>query len=130
MDARTLLASAARLRPRGTAAFCGPRRLTYPDLLGQAARLADDLESAGARPGDRVAALFANCHLYLACYAAALERGLVLLPINLKQSPSETRAILDYEITGRGDDLRVDVVSSLLPEEIADLKNCNQGLSS
>ena len=96
MDARTLLASAARLRPRGTAAFCGPRRLTYPDLLGQAARLADDLESAGARPGDRVAALFANCHLYLACYAAALERGLVLLPINLKQSPSETRAILEH----------------------------------
>jgi len=96
MDARSLLASAARLRPRGTAALCGPLRLTYPGLLGLASRLADCLESAGARPGDRVAALFPNCHLYLACYAAALERGLVLMPLNPRLSPAETHAILEH----------------------------------
>lgn len=36
--------------------------------------------------------------------------------------PEESRPILDYEITNSGDDVRVDVVYPLLPEEIADLK--------
>ena len=39
----------------------------------------------------------------------------------------ETRAILDYEITGAGDKMRVDVVYPLLPEEIADLQHGYQG---
>jgi hypothetical protein len=36
--------------------------------------------------------------------------------------PEETRHLLDYQITGGGDDMRVDVIYSLLPEEIADLE--------
>ncbi|SPE57093.1 hypothetical protein SBV1_2630009 [Verrucomicrobia bacterium] len=36
--------------------------------------------------------------------------------------PEETRSILDYEITGGRDTMRVEVVFSLLPREIADLK--------
>jgi hypothetical protein len=39
--------------------------------------------------------------------------------------PDETRSILDYEITGSGHKMRVDVVYSLLPEEIANLKHGN-----
>jgi len=35
--------------------------------------------------------------------------------------PGETRPILDYQITGAQDNLRVEVVFSLLPQEIADL---------
>jgi hypothetical protein len=42
----------------------------------------------------------------------------------------ETRPILDYEITGNGDSMRVEVVFSLLPEEIADLKHGTQGLEA
>jgi hypothetical protein len=44
--------------------------------------------------------------------------------------PKETRSILDYEITGNGDSMRVEVVFSLLPEEIADLKHGTQGLEA
>jgi hypothetical protein len=42
----------------------------------------------------------------------------------------ENRSLLDYEITGSGANMRVDVVYSLSPEEIADLKNSNQGLGA
>src|SRR5437667_4288775 len=44
--------------------------------------------------------------------------------------PEETRSILDYEITGGGDNMRVEVVFSLLEEEIVDLKHGNQGLEA
>jgi len=42
-------------------------------------------------------------------------------------NPEETRSILDYAITGNGDNMRVDVVFSLLPEEIVNLENGSQG---
>jgi len=44
--------------------------------------------------------------------------------------PKETRSILDYEITGNGDNMRVEVVFSLLPEEIADLHHSTQGFEA
>src|SRR5260370_513063 len=44
--------------------------------------------------------------------------------------PQEIRSLLDYEITGGSDNMRVDVVYSLLPEEIAGLKHGNQGLEA
>jgi hypothetical protein len=40
--------------------------------------------------------------------------------------PGETRSILDYEITGGGGNLRVDVLYPLMPEEVADLKHGDQ----
>jgi hypothetical protein len=45
-----------------------------------------------------------------------IERKLALFP-------DESRPVLDYEITGSGDDMRVDVVYSLSAQEIADLKH-------
>ena len=41
--------------------------------------------------------------------------------------PEETRPILDYEITGGGESMRVEVVFSLLPHEVAELKDGNPG---
>ena len=42
----------------------------------------------------------------------------------------ESRSILDYEITGSGDNLRIEVAFSLLPEEIANLNHGNQGIEA
>ena len=41
--------------------------------------------------------------------------------------PEETRPILDYQITGGQDNLRVEVIFSLLPQEVADLGPDDQG---
>jgi hypothetical protein len=43
--------------------------------------------------------------------------------------PEENRSLLDYEITGAGAKMRVDVVYSLSPEEMAHLKQSDQGLA-
>jgi hypothetical protein len=40
--------------------------------------------------------------------------------------PGETRPILDYQVTGSQDNLRVEVVFALLPQEIADLEPGDQ----
>ncbi len=95
IDPLSLLSAAAR---RGSAARvrCGPRRLAYADLRDLAGRIDRDLTQAGARPGDRVAALFPNCHLFLACYFAALEGGRILVPLNTRLAPAETRAVLEH----------------------------------
>ena len=44
--------------------------------------------------------------------------------------PEENRLLLDYEITGAGANMRVDVIYSLSADEMADLKQSNQGLAS
>ena len=56
--------------------------------------MAQALRAAGARPGDRVAAFFPNCHLFLAAYYAALKADLALMPMNLRLAPAEREAVL------------------------------------
>jgi acyl-CoA synthetase (AMP-forming)/AMP-acid ligase II len=96
MDALSLLAAAARRRPRGAAVRCGRRDISYAALAALARRGGEALERAGARPGDRVAALLPNCHLYLACYFGALQAGFVLVPLNTRLAQGEMRAILAH----------------------------------
>jgi fatty-acyl-CoA synthase len=96
VDPRSLLTDAARRRPCGVAVLCGAARLEYPALERLSEGLARALRGAGAAPGDRVAALFPNCHLYLAAYFAALQAESVLVPLNLRLLPSEQRAILEH----------------------------------
>jgi acyl-CoA synthetase (AMP-forming)/AMP-acid ligase II len=95
VDPSTLLESAARRR-RTDAILCGRARLDYAGLHDLTRRIGRQLQTLGARPGDRVAALFHNCHLFLATYFAALERRLVLVPINIRLAPREVRAILEH----------------------------------
>ena len=94
-DPVSMLAAAARRR-QGVAVRCGGEALDYAALRDLAGVIGRDLERAGAAPGDRVAALFPNCHLYLATYFAALEAGLILVPLNLRLAQTEQRAILAH----------------------------------
>ena len=70
--------------------------MDYAGLKVLSGRIGATLLRLGASPGDRVAALFPNCHLYLATYFGALESGLVLVPLNIRLAPRETRAILEH----------------------------------
>ncbi len=95
MDPLALLDTACR-GDRRPAVLCGRTRLDYRELRDLAERIGRALETEGARPGERVAALFHNCHLYLACYFAALLRRYVLVPLNVRLSRREMRAILEH----------------------------------
>jgi acyl-CoA synthetase (AMP-forming)/AMP-acid ligase II len=96
MDSSDLLATAARRDPRHAAVLCGDRRLTYPELERLSRRMAATLLAAGSRPGDRIAAFFPNCHLFMAAYFATLGEGLILVPMNLRLHPREVGAILEH----------------------------------
>ena len=94
MDVRTLLDEAARTQPERPAIHCSGRAWTYADVAAIRDRMAAGLRAAGARRGDRIAAFFPNCHLYLAAYYAAIEAELVLMPMNLRLAPPEIEAVL------------------------------------
>ena len=96
MNPASLLGDAARRHTAGVAVRCGDLALGYPDLLRLSGTMARAFEREGASPGDRVAALFPNCHLYLAAYFAALTSGVVLVPLNTRLHPHETAAILRH----------------------------------
>ena len=74
--------------------------MTYADLARLAERIQEDLDRAGCRPGDRIGALFPNCHLYLATYFAALQGGFVLAPLNTRLLPREIETILGHSGAG------------------------------
>jgi len=70
--------------------------LTVESLQAVVDSLSEALRQAGARPGDRVAALFPNCHLHLAAYFAALQERLILAPLNLRWQASEISEVLRH----------------------------------
>src|SRR5260221_3398344 len=98
MDPRAWLSTASHRHGR-PAVFCGGSALSYADIEKLAQSIARALSGRGAVAGDRVAALFPNCHLYLATYFAALQSGLVLVPLNTRLAPPELRAILEHSGT-------------------------------
>ena len=81
--------------PGKTAVVCGDQRFTYAEFAERAGRLAGALHDAGVTPGDRVAFLSLNCHRLLEAYYGVLEAGAVLLPLNIRLSPSELTHILN-----------------------------------
>ena len=80
--------------PEKEAVICGSHRLTYAQFADRSACLAGALIGAGARPGDRIAFLSANCHHLLEAYYGVLEAGCVLLPLNIRLAPHELAFVL------------------------------------
>ena len=86
---------AAQQFPNKVGVICGNERLTYSKFASRAERLAGALRELGIQPGDRVAYLSGNCHRLLEAYYGVLEAGAVLLPLNIRLTPSELAYILN-----------------------------------
>ncbi|MCX8507410.1 MAG: AMP-binding protein, partial [Rhodobacteraceae bacterium] len=67
----------------------GGAGLSYRDFLTQTARYAHGLRAAGLRPGDRLALQLDKSPAMLAVIAAAIQAGVVFLPLNPAYTPSE-----------------------------------------
>ena len=91
----TMLDKAIKLWPTREAVVCGNLRLTYADFARRAHNLAQVLLYLDLKPGDRVAILHNNCHVFLEAYYAAAYAGLILTPINHRLSTKELRFILE-----------------------------------
>jgi fatty-acyl-CoA synthase len=74
---------------------CGDVRLTYGEYCERANRLSNALTELGVRRGERVAWLGYNCHRLLEAYYGVVQIGAVLLPLNIRLTPSEIAFILN-----------------------------------
>jgi long-chain acyl-CoA synthetase len=77
-----VLAGAARRYGDRPAFVRHDERLTYAELAGRAARLANGLVAHGVRPGERVALRMPNCLEYPVAYYGVLLAGAVFVPVN------------------------------------------------
>jgi fatty-acyl-CoA synthase len=71
-------------------------RYTYADFYRRARRLAEALQRAGLRPGDRVATLMWNHHAHLEAYFGIPCAGGVLHTLNLRLHPSDIAYIVRH----------------------------------
>jgi fatty-acyl-CoA synthase len=90
------LARARRLFPERVGVLEGDQRWTYAELGARCDALARVLvDELGVAPGDRVAWLCPNVHELLEAYYGVLLAGAVLVPLNIRLSPTELRGCLD-----------------------------------
>ena len=71
-------------------------RYTYADLYQRARALAEALQKAGLKRGDRVATLMWNHHAHLEAYFGIPISGGVLHPLNLRLAPPEIAYIANH----------------------------------
>jgi len=77
------LQRSADLYPHKTAVVCNDHRISYQNLLTNAARVAQGLASLGVQPGDRIALSCHNVPQFLMVYYGALYAGAVVVPVNI-----------------------------------------------
>jgi len=89
-----MVAATAAQRPEAVALCCGPRRITYAQLVKDADRLAAWLSSLGLVPGDRLAVLLPNSIELVAVILAACRAELVHVPLAQDAPPARQAEIL------------------------------------
>ena len=118
MDAPLLITEIMRFAERNfpggevvSVTFDDPRhRSTYGEVFRRARKLANALEAAGVRPGDRVATLAWNDYRHLELYYAVSCMGAVLHTINPRLFPEQ----LEY-IVNHAEDRLIFIDPTLLP---------------
>jgi len=88
------LEKAARLWPGKEAIVDGKRRISYAEFRDRSRELARVLLGLGLAPGERVAIIDYNSHVFLETYYGAAYAGLILNPVNFRLAPQEIAFIL------------------------------------
>ena len=95
LNAGSLIATHARIRPDKVGAQDSTRALTFREWNERACRLANGLMELGLLKGDRVALLAYNCVEWMEIYVALAKAGLVAVPLNFRLTPPEIRSIIE-----------------------------------
>lgn len=112
------IAKAARRFPDREVLVDGERRMKARELLDRAYRVSNALLGLGLEKGDRVAVLLQNCRQCVECFFGIYCAGLVLVPMNARNSAREHLYILQDSgaaavLAGGG---FIEGLASILPE--------------
>ncbi len=98
MNVGSLLPRHARFRGDHLALVCGDERLTFAALSARVNALANALVALGLRKGDAIAVVMPNCVQVLEAYWAAIQIGLVLVPLSpLLRGPALSALLVDSD---------------------------------
>lgn len=70
-------------------------RLSFHELARRSRSIANGLAALGVRRGDALTVVLPNTSTYFACYLAAMESGLYLVPVNSHLAPPEVAYIVN-----------------------------------
>lgn len=105
------------------AVVCGQNRFTFKKVIDRARELAQVFLQTGMEPGDRVAIIHHNCHIYLEAYFAAAYANLILTSINYRLSEAD----LEFILKDSGSKLLISHIS-FKDKVINSLKRSNENL--
>jgi acyl-CoA synthetase (AMP-forming)/AMP-acid ligase II len=74
---------------------CGQEEFTYRQFGERCQMLATGLRAKGIKEGDRVAYLSLNNHMLLEGYFGVVQAGAIVMPMNVRLTPSELATILN-----------------------------------
>jgi len=89
------LKRAMQTAPDRLAVIFEDRRITHRQLWSRCRRLATVLQEMGAKRGDRIAILAANCSQYIEAYMTIPAAGFVIVPLNTRHAEPELRYALE-----------------------------------
>ncbi len=96
MNVGSLLPRHAKYRGEHLGLVCGDTRLTFAELGARVNRVAHAFLALGLRQGDALAVVMPNCLEVLEVYWAAVQLGLVLVPLSpLLRGPALAALLLD-----------------------------------
>lgn len=96
MNVGSLLPRHARYRGDHLALVCGDTRLSYAELAARVNRAARAFRALGLVKGDKLAVVMPNCVEVLEVYWAAIQIGLVLVPLSpLLRGPALATLLVD-----------------------------------
>jgi long-chain acyl-CoA synthetase len=91
----TMVAEAAAKNPDGEALVCGPRRMSWREVVRESARVGAGLRRLGLQPGDRVAFLLGNRIEFVLALFGAAHAGLVSVLLGTRQQKPEIAYVLN-----------------------------------
>jgi acyl-CoA synthetase (AMP-forming)/AMP-acid ligase II len=81
--------------PEAVALRCAGSSWSFAELRDRSGRLGNAWRAAGVGPGDRVAVVSDNCHRFVEVYWACAYLGAVIVPLERRLGPSETRTLIE-----------------------------------
>ncbi|WP_373089104.1 long-chain-fatty-acid--CoA ligase [Sneathiella sp.] len=95
MQLTSAIRRAAQANPNAMATIYKDRQQSWSEFVTRTAKLAGALQKTGMKPGDRVAMLSLNSDRYLEYVFGVLWGGGVIVPMNLRWSPTENAYSID-----------------------------------